>query len=120
MNPEPLGHHLTEAHIEALAEKAALAHLDSGALYNRRRTFLARRERVLAFMAAHGIRETKRRNFLGCDQGMAARLKVALRKIRDAIGHLDTAIQWNKMDRQPCVLTDFRDRSSATTINFGY
>lgn len=57
---------------------------------------------------------------MGCDAPKAARIRKALYRIRLGIGNVDSALQWNKMDRRPCVLTDFTDRNSATTIDFGY
>lgn len=119
-NAHHLGHHLTEAHIEQISERAAKAYLDSAALYNRRNTLHARRERMMKYMAANGITESKRKNIMGCDAPKAVRIKKALYRIRLGIGNVDSAVHWNKMDRKPCVLTDFTDRNSATVLNFGY
>lgn len=141
---------LTQAHIDQLATTAAEAKLKEAGIELRARKNNQLRSRIDAAFARFGFKISNSRKSVSANGRAVAQVvgdvriasaaashlqplagsgllgkqavacAIALQRCRDNADEIQTAARWNNLDKSPTVLTDFCDRNSATTIDFGY
>lgn len=141
---------LTQGHIDQLAIRASEAKLNEANIKIRARKNQQLRSRIDGAFARFGLKISNSRKRVSANGRVVAQVvgdiriasaaashlyalagsgligkqavacAIALQRCRDNADKMQTAARWNNLDKSPTVLTDFCDRDSATTIDFGY